>query len=59
MLELGVAKELGMTLTQLRDSCSRDEMLIWSAYFGVLNENQQKAIEDAEKQSKAKRGRLR
>jgi hypothetical protein len=56
MLELAVAKELGMTLTQLRDSCSRDDLLIWSAYFGVLNENQQKQIEDAKK---AKGGRMR
>lgn len=56
MLELGVAKELGLTLAQLRDSCSRDELLIWSAYFGVLNEDQEKAMEDAKKASK---GRMR
>jgi hypothetical protein len=56
MLELGVSKELGMTLAQLRNSCSKDELLIWSAYFGVINEDQQKQFEDAKK---ANRGRMR
>ena len=56
MLELGVAKELGMTLAQLHNSCSRDELLIWSAYFGVLNEDQQQQMEAARKAGK---GRMR
>jgi hypothetical protein len=60
MLELGVAKELGKTLGQLRDSCTRDDLLIWSAYFSVLNENQENEIDKARKQNKgAGRGRMR
>lgn len=56
MLELGVAKELGMTLAQLRNSASRDELILWSAYFAVLNEDQQKQIDAAKK---AGAGRMR
>jgi hypothetical protein len=56
MLELGVCKELGMTVAQLRDSCTRDDLMIWSAYFSVLNEDQAKQMEDAKK---ANRGRMR
>ena len=56
MLELGVCKELGMTVAQLRDSCTRDDLMTWSAYFSVLNEDQAKQMEDAKK---ANRGRMR
>lgn len=56
MLELGVCKELGMTLAQLRNSCTKDDLVIWSAYFGVLNEDQAKQMEDAKKAGK---GRMR
>jgi hypothetical protein len=56
MLELGVCKELGMTVAQLRDSCTRDDLMTWSAYFSVLNEDQVKQMEDAKK---ANRGRMR
>lgn len=45
-----------MTLAQLRSSCTRDELMIWSAYFSVLNEDQQKAMDEAKKASK---GRVR
>jgi hypothetical protein len=56
MLELGVCKEFGLAPSQLRDSCTRDDMLILSAYFSVLNEDQAKQMEDAKK---ANRGRMR
>lgn len=58
MLELGVAKELGLTLAQLRASCSKDDLIIWSAYFGILNEDQEKAMAEAQKKG-AGRGRMR
>jgi hypothetical protein len=45
MLQLGVAKELGMSLTQLKHTVTPEELLIWSAYFQILNEDQQKEIE--------------
>lgn len=53
MFELHVAKELGMTLAQLRASCTRDDLVLWSAYFQVIEEDREKVRADAE----AKAGR--
>jgi len=47
MLQFGVAKELGLTLSQLRTSMTAEELLAWSAYFQILNEDQQKELEKA------------
>jgi hypothetical protein len=49
MLQLGVAKELGMSLTQLKQTVTVEELLLWSAYFSILNEDQQKEIEKAKR----------
>lgn len=49
MLQLGVAKELGMSLTQLKHSVTPEELLLWSAYFQVLNEDQQKELDKAKR----------
>ena len=49
MLQLGVAKELGMSLTQLKQIVTPEELLLWSAYFQVLNEDQQKEIDKAKR----------
>ena len=38
-----------MSLTQVRQM-TPEEMLGWSAYFQILNEDQEKAIEDAKRQ---------
>lgn len=57
MLQLGVAKELGCTLAHLRSTVSRDELLIWSAFFGVENDRQEQAMEQAKQ--RAKMGRRR
>ena len=45
MLQFGVAKELGMSLSQVRSTMTPEELLGWSAYFSVLNEDQEKATE--------------
>ena len=37
-LSYGVAKELGMTVTQLHEYITRQELRGWSAYFLILNE---------------------
>jgi len=37
-LQLGVAKELGYTLQELNQNITQEELLIWSAYFDLLNE---------------------
>jgi hypothetical protein len=44
MLQLGVAKELGYTLAKLNAELSYEELVIWSAYFDLINEEQEKAI---------------
>ena len=44
MLQLGVAKELGYTLKKLNQEITFDELLIWSAYFELLNDEQQEQM---------------
>jgi len=51
MLQFGVAKELGKTVAELQQIMTPEELIGWSAYFMILNEDQEKEIE------KAKRGR--
>ena len=47
MLQFGVAKELGMSLTELRATMTAEEIIGWSAYFQVVNENQEKEFAKA------------
>lgn len=49
MLQFGVAKELGLSLGQVRNMMTAEELLGWSAYFQILNEDQQKEIEKAKR----------
>ena len=49
MLQLGVTKELGMSLTQLKQTVTVEELLRWSVYFQILNEDQQKEIDKAKR----------
>ena len=44
---MGVAKELGYTLTKLWREATEEEILLWSLYFGFLNEEQDKALKKA------------
>ena len=44
MLQFGVAKELGMSLSQVRNTMTPEELIAWSAYFQILNEEQEKAM---------------
>jgi len=46
---MGVAKELGYTLRRLLDEVSEEELLLWSAYFGYLNDEQEKSMKKAKK----------
>ncbi len=43
MLQFGIAKELGMSLVQIKQM-TVEEILGWSAYFQILNEDQEKEI---------------
>ena len=47
MLCMGVAKELGMTYQRLMSEVTPEELLLWSAYFGHLNAEQDKAMKKA------------
>jgi|TARA_B100000073_G_scaffold115574_1_gene93498 hypothetical protein len=47
MLQFGVAKELGMSLSELRRSMTAQEIIGWSAYFNILNEDQEAELAKA------------
>ena len=49
LLSLGVAKELGYTLTKLWNEATEEEIILWSLYFGYLNDEQQKAIKNSKR----------
>lgn len=51
LTELGVAKELKMTLGQLRREMTYEELWIWAAYFGLIADEREEAMK------KASRGR--
>jgi len=44
MLQFGIAKELGMSLSDVR-KMTLEEILGWSAYFQILNEDQEKEMQ--------------
>jgi hypothetical protein len=46
---MGVAKELGYSLRRLTEEVTEEELLLWSAYFGYLNDEQNKAMKKAKK----------
>tara|TARA_Y100001970_G_C14248227_1_gene869832 strand:+ start:2296 stop:2451 length:156 start_codon:yes stop_codon:yes gene_type:complete len=47
MLSFGVAKELGMTVQQLYQNVTLNELLGWSAYFSIINQEQEDAMKKA------------
>ena len=42
-----MAKELGYTLAKLWNEATEEEIILWSLYFGFLNEEQDKALKKA------------
>jgi len=46
MLKFGVAKELGKTLQEI-GNMTEQELVGWSCYFKILNEEQEKEFEKA------------
>ncbi len=46
---MGVAKELGISLRRLLEEVTDEELLLWSAYFGYLNDEQDAAMKKAKK----------
>ena len=47
MLSFGVARELGMTVQQLHQNITMEELLGWSAYFSIINRKQDQALKKA------------
>lgn len=47
MLQFGVAKELGMSLSEVRTTMTAEELFGWSAYFQILNEDQEAELAKA------------
>jgi len=48
-LQFGVAKELGKSLHEIRTTMTAEEILGWSAYFQILNEDHAKEMEKAKR----------
>ena len=46
-LRLSVAKELGYTLLELNQKITLSELFLWSGYFELLNEKQEKDMRRA------------
>ena len=44
-----LAKELGMTLGQLRREMTYEEVLLWHAYFQLEHDRQQEAMKKAKR----------
>ena len=49
LLSLAVARELGYSLRRLLDEVTEEELLLWSAYFGYLSDEQEKSLKKAKK----------
>jgi hypothetical protein len=43
-LQLSIAKELGYSLVRLNQEVTMEEMLLWSAYFDLQNEEQERRM---------------
>ena len=49
MLQFFVAKELGLTLSELRTRMTDTEVLGWNAFFNIQTDEERKAMEKAKK----------
>ena len=47
MLSFGVAKELGYTVQELHERLTIEELLGWSAYFSIINKEQDASMRRA------------
>jgi len=47
MLSFALAKELGMTVQMLHEQITPEEMLGWSAYFSIVNQEQEEQMRKA------------
>ena len=49
MLSFGVARELGYTVQELHEKLTMEELLGWSTYFKIINQEQDKAMQAAKR----------
>lgn len=49
MLQLVVAEKLGMTVTELQQRMTLEELLLWSAFYEHRSDLEKKALKDARK----------
>ena len=49
LAELHVAKELHLTLGELRAKMTPEELVIWLGYFTMLGEDREKAMQKAQR----------
>jgi hypothetical protein len=42
MLQMGVAKEIGCTLAELKSKMTMEELMLWSAWFELQHDEMQK-----------------
>ena len=49
------AEKLGMTLVEVKEKVSTEELIAWSAYFSLKGEREEKAYEDSKKQAQYRR----
>jgi hypothetical protein len=49
MFQFTVAEKLGMTLGQLREAMTTEELFAWSAYYSIRAEEEKAAYEKAKR----------
>ena len=49
LLSFGVARELGMTVQQLHENITPEELLGWNSYFAIMNRHQDQAMRQAQR----------
>ena len=56
-MQFFIAEKLGMTLVEVRNKMSLEEMYGWNAYFSIKNEREEKAYEKAKKKAQYRKVR--
>jgi hypothetical protein len=49
MFQFTMAEKLGMTIGQLREAMTTEELLAWSAYFSIRADEEKKALDAAKR----------
>ena len=56
-MQFFVAEKLGMTLVEVRNKMSLEEMYGWNGYFNYKSEQEEKAYEDAKRKAQTRKVR--